>query len=395
MVVKVIFKKTSFSTTLVLAIAVGLAGCEGPPGPITVREDPTDVPMRDLTGEEVMRFNKGDQLIETSFRDTDGLGPLFIETSCRSCHGKDSRGPGKVERMAIANTDGTTADSLATVLPYGTVVRRHTAAGATHPLLPPDDSPPGLLLSTRFGPALFARGRMEMIADQTMIDEAAHQAQAGVVSGRVNHMADGSLGRFGVKARVSNLDTFTADAFHGDMGLTTELFPHEFKNPDNLADDLVPGVDVPMERVADIAFYIRTLALPRREGLTNAGTELLQSTGCLHCHVNSYKTRSDAPVAALAGISADIYTDLLLHDLGTDLADGITDFEATGREWKTPPLVGLRFFKSFLHDGRAKTLDDAIRMHAGEGSEANFAVDNYKALSEGERQLLLDHLGKL
>ena len=396
MVVKVIFKIAAKAGPVAIAsltAVLGLAGCEGAPGPISVSEDPTDVPMAGLTTEETQRFRRGDQLIETAFKDTDGLGPLYIETSCRSCHGKDSRGPGKAERMAIANLDGTSASDQR-ALPYGTVIRRHVAAGATHPLLPPDAAP-GLLLSTRIGPALFARGRIDMIPEQAILDEEARQASLGFVSGRANHVADGRIGRFGVKARVADLDTFTADAFHGDMGLTSAVFPTEFANPDGLTDDLKPGVDVAGDMIADIAFYIRTLALPKRAGLTERGSELLQQAGCLACHVNTYATRPDASVAALAGIAADLYSDLLLHDMGTEDADGITDFDATGREWKTAPLVGLRFFKSYLHDGRAKTLDEAVRMHAGDGSEANDAVHAYEGLSEPDRALLLAHLGNL
>ncbi len=386
---KVIFKMGIALTSAMLAAG----GCEGAPGPTTVREDPTNAPMRGLTVDEEARFNRGDALIERAFRELDGIGPLFIEASCRSCHGKDSRGPGKVERMAIADADGTTAaDQRA--LPYGTVVRRHMAAGATQPLVPPDGAR-GLVLSIRFGPALFARGRMEAIDDAELLAEEARQAKEGRVSGRANRLVDGRVGRFGVKGRVASLDVFTADAFHGDMGLTSTRFPAEFANPDGLTDDAHPGLDVDDETIADIAHYVRTLAMPRREGLTERGGELLAATGCLDCHVNRYQTRADAAVGALAGIAADLYSDLLLHDLGTEAADGITDVQATGREWKTAPLVGLRFFKSYLHDGRAKTLDDAIRAHRGGGSEANDATDRYEALPEADRQLLLEHVAKL
>jgi len=398
MVVKVIFNiatRVSLSSSLgFVLLFVAVAGCEGAPGPVTISEDATNIPMRGLTDAETTAFNQGDAIIEDVLRDTDGLGPLYIEASCRSCHGKDSRGPGKVDRMAIANADGLSAADGNTMLPYGTVVRRHLAAGATHPVVPPDAAS-GLRLSTRFGPALFARGRMEAVADEDILDEEARQAANGRVSGRANHMDDGSIGRFGVKARVSTLDTFVADAFHGDMGLTSNRFPIEVPNPDGLTDDLKPGVDVADTTITDIAFYIRTLALPKRVGLLEQGSELLSQTGCLACHVNSYQTRTDTSIKALAGIAMDMYTDLLLHDMGTAGADGITDVQASGREWKTAPLVGLRFFKSYLHDGRAKTLDDAILSHAGDGSEASFAVELYKSLPEADRKLLLDHLERL
>ena len=398
MVVKVIFNNAlhvGLCSSLSWFLALGvLVGCEGAPGPVALSEDATNAPMRGLTDDEAVVFNRGDTEIEDVIRDTGGLGPLYIEASCRSCHGKDSRGPGKVDRMAIANPDGTEATGASGMLPYGTVVRRHLAAGATHPVLPPEGAS-GLVLSTRFGPALFARGRIDSVAEQTILDEEARQAVSGRVSGRANRLADGAIGRFGVKARVATLDIFVADAFHGDMGLTSVRFPAEVPNPDGLTDDLKSGLDVDEATISDIAFYIRTLALPKRVGLSERGSEVLAQTGCLECHVNSYQTRKDTSVKALSGIAMDMYSDLLLHDMGTTGADGITDFQASGREWKTAPLVGLRFFKSYLHDGRAKTLEDAILEHAGEGSEANFAVELYKSLPADDRQLLLDHLGRL
>jgi CxxC motif-containing protein (DUF1111 family) len=381
------------SRALGAVLVLSLVACEGAPGPRILREDPTDLPMEGLTADEELRFNRGDVLIERVFREADGLGPVYIEASCTACHADDGRGPGKVERMIVANADGTQAADQ-TALPYGTVVRRHYTAGATAGVLPPDGVT-GLRLSTRFGPALFGRGRMEAIAEEAIVAEAARQAAAGRVSGRVNRLGDGTIGRFGVKARVSSLEVFVADAFRGDMGLTSRRFPMEVPNPDGLADDRAPGVDVDEPTIVDIAHYIRTLALPRRQGSTARGAQLLAATGCLDCHVNHYQTRADHAVAALAGIAADVYSDLLLHDLGSEASDGINDGQATGREWKTAPLVGLRFFRSFLHDGRARSVDEAIRMHAGEGSEANASVTRYIGLTEAEREVLLDHLGSL
>src|SRR5262249_13531245 len=159
-------------------------GCENSAGPVVRTEDPTNIPVAGLSADEQALFAAGDKEIDSAFRDTDGLGPLYIEASCATCHSKDARGPGKAERMAIANLDGTTA-SHESALPYGTVIRRHYVAGATQGLLPPEGAP-GLLLSTRIGPALFARGRFEAVDDATLLDEEAKQAQDGRVSGKVN-----------------------------------------------------------------------------------------------------------------------------------------------------------------------------------------------------------------
>jgi CxxC motif-containing protein (DUF1111 family) len=112
------------------------------------------------------------------------------------------------------------------------------------------------------------------------------------------------------------------------------------------------------------------------------------------------KTRSDYAIADLAGIDAPVYTDFLLHDMGDDLADGLpaspaVDGEADSFEWRTAPLIGLRFNKTFLHDGRAKTVEDAIEMHRGTNSEANGSIDAFDALSAADRQSLIDYVTAL
>jgi CxxC motif-containing protein (DUF1111 family) len=107
------------------------------------------------------------------------------------------------------------------------------------------------------------------------------------------------------------------------------------------------------------------------------------------------KTRADYPIASLAGIDAPIYSDVLLHDMGTGLADGIVDGEATSRDWRTPALIGLRFVKTYLHDSRATTLQDAILMHDGPGSEAASAVAIFQAMSAADKATLLAFVGSL
>jgi CxxC motif-containing protein (DUF1111 family) len=216
------------------------------------------------------------------------------------------------------------------------------------------------------------------------------------VHGRPNHLPTGELGRLGLKGRLATLDQFTADAFLGDMGLTSPMRPVEHANPDGLTDDRHPGSDVTAETVADIARYIRTLAIPRRDLLPDdAGRAAFARAGCAECHTPSLRTRADFSVAQLGGIDAPIYSDLLLHDMGEALADGIADESAGPRDWRTAPLVGLRHLRSYLHDERARSLDEAIRLHGSAGSEAGFSVELYQGLPDAERQALLDFIGRL
>jgi CxxC motif-containing protein (DUF1111 family) len=144
-----------------------------------------------------------------------------------------------------------------------------------------------------------------------------------------------------------------------------------------------------------VADYVRTLALPKRAAPDAAGAALFAQAGCATCHVPSLRTAADYPVALLADIDAPVYSDLLLHDMGTELADGIVDGDATGSEWRTAPLMGMRFFRSFLHDGRAKTLRDAVVAHGGTGSEASTAAAAFQGLATADQQRLLDFVAGL
>jgi CxxC motif-containing protein (DUF1111 family) len=210
------------------------------------------------------------------------------------------------------------------------------------------------------------------------------------VSGRVNRLPDGRVGRLGVKARVADLDTFTADAFHGDMGLTSSRFPTEVPNPDGLADDLLPGVDLTDDTVRLTAGYVRRLAIPARRPADAHGRALFASVGCADCHTPALRTRADFPVAAMAARDAEVYTDLLLHDMGAALADGVAgEGIATGREWRTAPLLGMRFARSFLHDGRARSVAGAVRAHGAPDAESHTSARRFEALSPGDRAALL------
>src|SRR6185503_7932832 len=169
-------------------------------------------------------------------------------------------------------------------------------------------------------------------------------------------------------------DDFTGDALQGDMGVTSPLRPNELPNPDGLSDDAKPGVDVDADFLNDVANYLRLIAIPARRGLTEQGRQLFERAQCAVCHVPSLRTRADYPIAQMRSIDAPIYSDLLLHDMGLDLADGIADGDSNWREWKTPPLIGLRFSRTYLHDGRATSIEEAIQMHASSGSEAGGSI---------------------
>lgn len=382
-----------------LAAIAAIAACEPPSAPTALveppaltlrREDPSDAPLAGLSPDERLRFARGDARFEEPFAETQGLGPHYVHRSCASCHEDDARGPGAVRRIVA------TAGS---VLPHGDVVRPRLAAGARTPV----EAPAGAHTVVRLGPAVFARGLLEAIPDETILAyEAAQAATGGPISGRAARLvprarepaslfgdAAPRLGRFGHEARAATLESFVADALLGDMGLTSPARPDELPSPDGLTDDLRPGPDVDAETVALLADYVRLLAIPARTAPDPRGASLFATVGCADCHVPTSRTRADHPVAALRDREVALYTDLLLHDLGEGLDDGIVEGAAAPREWRTAPLVGLRFLRGLLHDGRAETVAEAIAAHASEGSEANGVVARFDALAPEDRQALV------
>jgi CxxC motif-containing protein (DUF1111 family) len=178
------------------------------------------------------------------------------------------------------------------------------------------------------------------------------------------------------------------------MSLTSPFRPDELPNPDGLVDDDHTGLDLDLETVTRTADYIRLLEIPARTAHP-AGAQAFEDVGCAVCHAPSLRTRADYPVPELADVDAPIYSDLLLHDMGASLGDGIAEGEAGPRDWKTSPLIGLRFQIYFLHDGSATSVEDAILRHGEEGSEAAPVVAAFESLDPDERRALVEFVESL
>jgi CxxC motif-containing protein (DUF1111 family) len=368
----------------------------------------SDVPIDGLPADDVAGFRDGDALFDLPFRSADGLGPLFIRTSCSACHSEGSRGPGLVQKIAMVEADGVTPAADQSALSWGHTLRLGMAAGATTAITAP--ALPSVKVTIRVGPPVLGRGYIEAVDEVEIARVAAEQAaRSDGIHGAVNHAPYASVpatstgfdhfttgetvvGRLGLKSRIATLDDFTADAFQGDMGLTTPMRPTELPNPDGLTDDLRAGIDLDQDHIDRIAFYLRRIAIPRRVGLTDRGAQLFEQTACAACHVASLRTRADYPIRQLAAIDAPIYSDLLLHDMGADLADGQTDGNATSPEWRTAPLIGLRFALTYLHDGRAHSVTEAVLAHDGEARGARTA---FQALAPDDQRSLIEFVEAL
>lgn len=346
-------------------------------------------------------FEAGQEKFGRWHLDRDGLGPCFIELACGSCHSEGGRGRANVQKFVVLDEAGAPVPDAT---PYGNTTRSNVAGGARSGVKPPYGTE-GLVISTREAPGVYGRGLMEAIADEDLLALAEAQATGGRVSGRANLVeytsvtrddargfplhttGDLVVGRFGLKARVATLDDFAADASQGDMSLTSPLRPDELPNPEGRTDDRKRGLDLTIEDVDHLADYTRLLRIPLRAEVD--GADLFEQVGCAECHVPRLRTRADWPIAAIADVDAPVYTDLLLHDLGPDHDDGLGDGDATGSEWRTAPLIALAKQPNFLHDGRAETVEDAIRLHGGPGSEAAASVDAWLALDPEDRDQLV------
>jgi CxxC motif-containing protein (DUF1111 family) len=278
-----------------------------------------------------------------------------------------------------------------------------------------ETTPVGVAISHRLPPPVFGLGLIEAIPISTIVARAdPDDADGDGISGRVHWVAaaewvppseigggvGAQLGRFTRKARVSSILEQVADAYHKDMGITTDFLPAENENRrarvPTSAGDRVVDPEIAGAIVQQVVFYLRTLAPPEPGAMTPArqqGELHFLAIGCASCHVPVMNT-GPHPVGALADRSVRLYSDLLLHDLGPALADGVADHDAKAGEWRTAPLWGLRVMRDFLdgevfllHDGRARSVEQAILLHGG---EAQAARDRFVGLSAQARSALLD-----
>jgi CxxC motif-containing protein (DUF1111 family) len=338
---------------------------------------------------------------------------VYIRPACASCHLDDARGPGAVRKMVLIDAAGVPlADQSG--LPYGHTVRPLSVGDATPGISLPEDTN-HLLVTVRMPPAVFGRGYIEAVADAEIerIETAQAQRDDGI-SGRINWVTYASesnpdqrfhahargeelIGRFGLKARIATLDDFAADAYQGDMGITSDLRPDELPNP-SASDDELPGVDIAADSVNVVADYMRLLRIPSRNldrDSQTRGAALFSRAKCDVCHMPSLHTAPDYPIPQLADVDARIYSDLLLHDMGSQYADGLHDYGAGSSEWRTAPLMGMRHLKSYMHDGRVKTIEQAIEQHAAPGSEAEPAARAFEQLDSDSRAALVKFVSAL
>lgn len=383
-----------------IIIALGLVtGLNTLPGcPVTPPGDILDVPLAGLTDEQLERFEAGEAIFEGVFTPEEGLGPLFNGSGCAVCHSEpESAGSGAITEVHVARFTSAGCDPLFDA--GGPVIQQSaTPALQAHGIMReavPDAATSQALRST---PPLFGLGLVDAIPEETILArEDPNDSDGDGISGRANRSIDGRVGRFGRKASVPDLFDFNSGAFPIEMGITTPLSPvEETINGQPLPDGVDPAADpeISLEDVGVVNDYVRFLAPPpRQESAYGArrrierGEKLFKKMKCTACHVPVMGT-GDSDVEVLSHRHVALYSDLLLHDMGPELADICLGL-AEPSEFRTEMLMGLRFRNRFLHDGSATTLEEAIVRHGGEAAKSRMAFEN---LSTKDKAALIEFL---
>jgi CxxC motif-containing protein (DUF1111 family) len=367
--------------------------------------DVFDAPVEGLSDAELAAFARGDAEFGRQFAPNTGLGPIFNDVSCATCHSGDGRGQ---LRNALTRIGDQSNAFLADV--GGPQIQDKAIPGAH-----PEQVPDGVPVSVRLPPPVFGSGLIEAIPEAAIIANAdPTDVDGDGISGRPNYVfaaafvpvsepAGGSglkLGRFGRKAQNAVLLQQVVEAYLQDIGITSPFLPLE--NPNPLAPtpieavDRAPDPEVLESTVQAVTHYIRALAPPEPGADTERraeGRQLFTQIQCARCHIPSFQT-GPSPIPALSGRTVTLYSDLLLHDMGDALADNRPDGQASGREWRTTPLWGLRLMRRFLngdalllHDGRARSVEEAILLHGGEALASRTA---FSQLTPAQKAALLD-----
>jgi CxxC motif-containing protein (DUF1111 family) len=408
----------------------GGPGAGGPP-PATPNAPPSPaaraIPLAGLTAGEAALFEKG----LAAFSDTEGvpngIGPRFNHDSCGGCHSAPAIG-GSSPSVNPQLTAATRLGARNTIPPFITqngpvrvvrfkrdkqgrpdggvqalfVITGRSDAPAACAITQPDFSNPANH-SLRIPTPVFGAGLMEAISDSTLRTNLAANAtrkqQLGI-TGRLNTNGnDGTVTRFGWKAQNKSLDIFSGEAYNVEMGVTNELFPQEREEDQACATNgsMEDHYNADTNELGDkdlFTRFMRFLApppIPQPSAAASRGRALFDSVGCAMCHTPTLRTSYNTS-AALSNQPVALYSDLALHNMGNALNDDVAQGEATGQDWRTAPLWGLKDRLFFLHDGRTRDLHQAILIHSSIGSEANQVIGNYHGLSATQREDLLTFL---
>ncbi len=356
----------------------------------------------------------GDGNFGRVFSKADGLGPIFVQTSCANCHVGNGKGHPSTQLMRFANVNGSVIDYL--INKGGPQLQQHAILNYSAEEFPSEAN----VFSKRIAPAVMGLGFIAALDDQSILNNAdPNDVNIDGISGRVNYVtptnffspqsihipnAGQYIGRFGKKAEKVTIQDQVVFALKQDIGITSDFDTQDLYNYQmgiNTGDN-VPDPEVASGFVNSLVFYMRTLKAPPRRNKNDAdviaGENLFKQIGCTSCHISTFTTAT-SDINALSNKVFHPYSDFLLHDMGQLLDDGYPEGSASGFEWRTPPLWGIGLAKDsqggqmfLLHDGRANSFEAAISFHGGEAAARRTA---FNALSSGEKNQIIKFLESL
>lgn len=370
-----------------------------------------DGQVEGLTYEQNKLFVEGTFEFDKIYNSEMGLGPIYVAPACASCHTGDNRGHPSTGLVRFGQSDTIGNQFLAMGAPQ---LQQFAIPGHTGEALPS-----GASSSLFLAPIVSGSGFLELVSDQDIIAMAdpfdsdgdgvsgvpSWRSLPGWVTPSANAVSQNGkhICRFGRKAGSYDLFHQTVNAFNNDMGITSSFLPNDPINPSSgNTSTPINSQEVSDEAINATVFYLRALQAPMQRDQDDPevikGGELFEQINCAACHKPTLKTGS-SPVAALNNVEFHPYTDLLLHDMGSELDDHYTEGNVLTSEWRTTPLWGLGLAKDaqggvyyLMHDGRATTIEQAIQLHGGEGSNSRTL---YNLLPESEKQSLIKFLESL
>lgn len=391
-----------FSISLCAIIAI--VSCEKILPPTPKDDAVLDGPIDGLSSAQHSQFLKGDIAFSDVFTTETGLGPVFVATSCASCHTGDGKGHPFTTLTRFGQTDST---GNAFLHLGGPQLQNRAIPGFS-----PEQIPAGSTFSKFTPPAVTGLGFLAFVSDADILAMAdPNDADGDGISGLPNWINIPSyiiphqnaiaqngkyIGRFGKKAAAYSLLHQTVNAYNQDIGITS-LF-----NPIDVFSGLEIDPEVSTQTVNAVVFYLETLKAPIQRNQNDPeviqGRNIFNQIHCASCHKPTLKT-GHSPIEVLSNKEFHPYTDLLLHDMGSGLDDGYAEGNALTSEWRTPPLWGLGLSPNsqggqyfLLHDGRAGGIEEAILLHGGEATNSR---TQYQNLSHQEKDALLKFLKSL
>lgn len=390
---------------LLMLCIVSITACTHFEPDAPAEEDLLDGTVEGLSNEQRAQFLSGDIAFNDEiFTKEKGLGPTFVATSCGSCHAGDGKGTPFTTLTRFGQSD----ESGNKFLHMGAPQLQNRAI----PGYKPETIPVGATSSKFTPPANTGLGFLELISDEDILamsdpDDKDGDGISGIPNWNTvpdyvqipsNAISQNGkyICRFGKKASTFNLLQQTVSAYNQDIGIVSTFNPTDVYS----GHDIDP--EVSDKTIRDVVFYLQTLKAPIQRNPDDSrikqGKNIFIQAKCASCHKPELKT-GYSPIAPLSFKTIYPYTDLLLHDMGSGLDDGYTEGSAKTYEWRTPPLWGLGLSpatqggKYFLmHDGRAKSIMEAIQMHGGEAAQSR---DNVMKLSQSEKDDLILFLESL